>query len=319
MRFVAIAMGILCALATAAGVAVVRAGSVSSLLHPDSASVPAKAATAGPISVPGASAGPAAGPARLQQVGVVTNSLTNFQKATSAYPSMTVHYLWWGSPFPAATILDDRRLGATTLLVLEPEHVGLNAIANGSEDAYLKRLAAAEHSLGLPILLSFAPEANGNWYPWGAHHITPALYIAMWRHVHNVINSSGGTKITWLWQMNTPWPQSVPMRLLWPGKAYVDEVGLDSQMRSPGETFSYVFDPSLAQVRAITSKPILISEISVRVGAGMPAEITSLFDGACQNHLKGVIIFDIHGDWQFDQDAKAVAAFKKGATSSCHA
>jgi hypothetical protein len=311
MRFVAIGLGILCALATAAGVVVVRAGSVSALLHPASTAAPSKATASGP----GASS--AGGKNGLEQVGVVTNSLANFQKATSAYPSITVHYIWWGTPFPTSTILTDRRLGATNLLVLEPQGVSLTGIADGREDAYLKKFAAAERSLGLPILLSFGPEANGNWYSWGAHHITPALYVAMWRQVHDVIEADGGTKITWLWQMNTPWPQSEPMSLLWPGKAYVNEVGLDSQMESPGETFSYVFGPSLSQVRAITSDPILISEVSVRVEAGIAPEITSLFKGACQDHLMGVILFDVYSEWEFDHDTQAVAAFRKAATSPC--
>lgn len=316
MRFVAIALGFICALATAAGVLIVRSGSVSSALHGTPA-MPSGAASAGATSSSSQSAPTTTTGARLKQVGVVTNSLKDFQKATSAYPTMTVHYLWWGSPFPSATVFGDRRLGATTLLVLEPERVSLSSIAAGREDAYLKKFAKAERNLGLPILLSFGPEANGSWYPWGAHHVTPHLYIAMWRQVHDVIQADGGTKITWLWQMNTPWPQSEPMSLLWPGGKYVNEVGIDGQMTKTGATFSSVFDTSLTQMRSITSEPILISEVSVKVGTNTPKEIESLFDGACREHLNGVIIFDVHAEWQFDHDKQAVAAFRRAATTAC--
>lgn len=319
MRFLAVVLGFLCAFGTAAVILIARTGSISSILHSASPAATVSAASAESAQASPGESQPASRDDRLADVGIVTNSLKDFQKVTSAYPSLTVNYLNWGSPFPTDTVLSNRRLGAKTLIVLEPERVSLPGIASGREDRYLENFAAAERKAGLPVLLSFGPEANGNWYPWGAHRITPALYVAMWHRVHDVIMRNGGTRITWVWQMNTPWPQSEPMSLLWPGKAYVDEVGLDSQMRSPGETFSDVFGPSLSQVRAITNKPILIGEVSVKVGAGMPAEIKSLFDGACQDHLIAVILFDIHSEWQFDNDAQAVAAYRKAATSPCHA
>lgn len=316
MRIIALALGVVCALATAAVVLVVRSGSVSSVAHP--ASITSSTAATGPkATVPVVNGTPSAGGSRLPQVGIVTNSLKNFQKATAAYPTLSVHYLSWGTPFPSATILGDRRLGATTLLVLEPQRVSLSGIAAGQEDAYLKSFASAERNLGLPILISYAPEANGSWYQWGAHHISPALYIEMWRRVHDVIQENGGTKITWLWQMNVPWPHSEPMKLLWPGSRYVDEVGVDGQMTSPGETFSSAFGPSLTEIRSITNDPILISEVSVKVGPEMPRQMDSLFNGVCHEHLEGVILFDVHKEWQFDNNAPAVAAFKRGATSPC--
>jgi len=315
MRYVSLALGVVCALATIVVVLVVRSGSVSSVMHPVSLS---PSAVAGPGTTPPLASSTGSGDENgLPQVGIVADSLKNFQAATSAYPTVSVHYLSWGTPFPTATILGDRRLGATAMIVLEPERVSLPGIAAGQEDAYLKSFAAADRNLGLPILLSYAPEANGDWYTWGAHHISPALYIQMWQRVHDVIQDNGGTKITWLWQMNVPWPNSDPMNQLWPGSRYVNEVGIDGQMTSAGDTFSSVFDPSLAEVRSITDDPILISEVSVRVGPSMPQQINSLFSGACSNHLEGIVLFDVHKEWQFDSDTQAVAAFKQDATSAC--
>ncbi len=90
-------------------------------------------------------------------------------------------------------------------------------------------------------------------------------------------------------------------------------------MTSSSATFSSVFGSSIAQIRSITNDPILISEVSVKVGPEMPREITSMFDGACQQGLKGLILFDVHKEWQFDYDAQAVAAFRRGATTNCRA
>jgi hypothetical protein len=316
MRYVALALGVLCALATAAVVLVVRSGSVSSVMHPASVTTSGTATGPGTTS-PGENSTPSGGESGLPQVGIVTDSLKNFQEATSAYPAISVHFLSWGTPFPGAIVLDDRRLGATTLLVLEPQHVSLSGIAAGQEDAYLKAFASAERNLGLPILISYAPEANGSWYPWGANHITPTLYIEMWRRVHDVIQKNGGTKITWLWQMNVPWPTSEALSLLWPGSRYVNEVGIDGQITSFGETFSSVFGLSLTEIRRITGDPILLSEVAVKVGPEMPQVINTIFNGACHDHLEGVILFDVHKEWQFDGNAQAVAAFKRDATIGC--
>lgn len=316
MRFLALILGVVCALATAFGVLAVRSGSASRMLHPASAPSLRSQTPAAGSSAQAAGNEPEDKGAR-PQVGVVVDSLKNFQEATAAYPSLSVRYLSWGSSFPAATILSNRRLGATTLLELKPDGVSLSGIADGSEDAYLKAFAQADRKLGLPILLSFAPEANGSWYQWGAGHITPTLYIDMWRRVHDVILANGGTKITWLWQMNVPWTHSEAMSLLWPGRRYVDEVGIDGQMTTSGATFSSIFGPSLTVLRSITSDPILLSEVSVKAGPERPAEIASLFVGACHEHLEGVVVFDVHEEWQIDHDPASLAVFKRGATAGC--
>lgn len=309
MRLVTIVLGILCTLATGAAVLVVRSGSVSSILHVTNV------APSGSDSQ--SLVGSVAGKVGLPQDGVVTYNLLNFEKTTSVNVPIAVRFLSWGSPFPTATVLSNRSLGATTLLVLEPTDVNLAGIAAGRDDAYLIAFATAERHLGIPIMLSFAPEANGDWYQWGAHHITPSLFIDMWRHVHDVIQKNADSPITWLWQMNVQWPGSEAMSLLWPGRDYVNEVGIDGQLKSSGTTFASVFNPSIAQIRKITSDPIIISEVSVQVGPDAPKLITSLYIGACQEHLVGAVLFDVHKEWQIDADAQAVAAFRRAVTAKC--
>src|SRR5262249_38307566 len=43
----------------------------------------------------------------------------------------------------------------------------LESIADGTWDAYIDRWGAAAAAFGKPILVAFAPEMNGDWFPWG--------------------------------------------------------------------------------------------------------------------------------------------------------
>lgn len=305
MRFLAVFLGLVTAAATTWLIIVVRSGGP-----------PGQQAVPKTTQAPRA---PSAGPDWRTQAGVVANSLYDFQKDTAAYPSLTVDYLRWGQPFPVGRIVLNHRLGAKTLVILEPALVSLKGIADGRLDQYLKAFGRADHRLGLPIMLSFAPEANGKWYTWGAHHIGPKLYVAMWHRVHDVIMADGGSKITWIWQMNVPWPGSEPIHLLWPGKRYVNQVGIDGQLRTRGATFAKVFGGTLRDVRRFSRAPIMISEVSVAASPTAPHQITGLFTAACRIGLTAVIMFDIHPRWRFDDSAPSLTAYRQAATAGCPA
>ncbi len=247
-------------------------------------------------------------------LGVVSYNLPQFERQTGIYPSMTVKYIQWGSPFPAKTILQDRGLGVDTLIVLEPRPASPQDIAEGKDDSFLAGWAAADRRLNLPITLSFAPEANGSWYPWGTGHITAATYRGMWRHVHDVLLRDGARKITWMWQINVIWPRSEPISWLWPGSSYVDEVGIDGHLGYARDLFRSAFSRTVAMSRAVARKPVLISEVSVAREANRPRQITGLFAGACADRLAGLVWFDVkhpgRANFQLEGDPAALAAFR---------
>jgi hypothetical protein len=249
-------------------------------------------------------------------VGVVSYNLPQFEKAAGIYPSITVKYIQWGSPFPAAEVRDNHGLGITMILVLEPSNTSLVGVADGADDAYLRSWGRADRELGLPVILSFAPEANGSWYQWGAGHITPKLYQEMWRRVHGELTVAGARQITWLWQVSAAWATSEPLSLLWPGNRYVTEAGIDGQLGNSAATFSSVFSQTVTQIRDITRKPIMLSEVAVNKSPARSAQITSLFSGARGDDLSALVLFDVHPRWQFDDDPAALEAFRKGAEAA---
>jgi beta-mannanase len=60
-------------------------------------------------------------------------------------------------------------------------------------------------------MLSFAPEANGNWYRWGWSHTPPAVWVAAWRHVVTLFRSLKARNAIWVWTVNISFPHSGPV------------------------------------------------------------------------------------------------------------
>jgi hypothetical protein len=248
-------------------------------------------------------------------IGAAAPSAAQFRQATGVQPDIVEHYARTGAAFSV-----NFAAGAIPLIQLMPYDVSLASIANGDEDDWLRSYARAAAAYQRPVILGFAPEMNGSWYPWGDTHVSPAGYIAAWRHVVSVFRSQNALNVTWLWTVNvaiiasgsspsngvgaaTPW---------WPGAAWVDWAGVDGYFYRSSQSFGIVFGNTLGQIRAFTPKPVLISETAVAPAAGKAAKIPGLFAGAYAAGMAGLVWFDLPGnrDWQLDEDQAALAAFR---------
>jgi hypothetical protein len=95
-------------------------------------------------------------------------------------------------------------------------------------------------------------------------------------------------------------------------------VGIDGYYYRPSSTFATVFGQTIAQVRALTSKPLLLSETAVGPQAGQSTKIQGLFDGMRQYQTLGLVWFDMtqhrniyHQDWRLEGHPAAIAAFRR--------
>jgi len=248
---------------------------------------------------------------------------TRFTAVAGRRPNLTVYYSGWGMPFRARFATAAARAGAVVLVHMEPWHQSMAAIAAGRSDGYLHRFAAAVRRYGGHVVMSFAPEADGRWYPWGWHHADPARWVAAWRHVVTVFRQSGATNVTWLWVMSGASRATGHVRHWWPGSHYVNWVGVDGYYFRRTDTFRTVVGNTVRNIRRFTRKPILLSEIGIGPRAGQAAKIPGLFAGMRQDHLLGLIYFDVtqdqglyHQDWRLDDHPAAVAAFRAGVRST---
>jgi hypothetical protein len=196
-------------------------------------------------------------------------------------------YMGQDEPFPAKFGQLAAAHGAEPVLQLMPA-MSMANFAAGRDDAYLHRLAQQVRAYRHPVVLSFAPEANGNWYQYGWPHTPPAHYQAAWKHV--MAQFSGVSNVTWMDTVNIPYQGSGRLEdYIVPGVM----IGIDGYYDNlSGHSFKEVFGSTLAKVRARTQTPVMISETAIRGRAAQAAHVPDLIRSARDNHLAGLIWFN---------------------------
>jgi len=248
--------------------------------------------------------------------------VTRFAGVAGHKPDITVYYSPWGASFRARFVTAAAQAGAVVVVHMEPWHASMADIAAGHWDRYLHRFAAQVRHYGGQVILSFGPEADGNWYPWGWRHTRPAEWQAAWRHVVILFRKSGASNVTWLWDISSGSRATGRVHDWWPGAQYVDWIGIDGYYFKRADTFKSVIGNTVESVRRFTRKPILLSEVGIGPLAGQVKKIPGLFAGIRRNHLLGLIYFDVpqhdgryHQDWRLDDNPAAIAAFRAGVRS----
>jgi hypothetical protein len=246
--------------------------------------------------------------------------LNQFAVTAGRQPNVALYYSSWNERFQAGFARQAYSDGATPAVQIEPFGVSLAAIAAGRYDRYLRGYARQVASYGHPVIIGFAHEPDGDWYPWGAKYFPPATWIAAWRRVVTVFRAAGAGNVIWLWTMNAQGTDAAAMAQWWPGAAYVTWIGIDGYFVHPADTFRSVFGVALAMTGGL-GRPVLIAETAAgrRDTGDQPGAIASLFAGLRARRLLGLIWFDQdqHGslyrqDWQLEGDAPATRAFRRG-------
>lgn len=245
-------------------------------------------------------------------------------------PSIILSYKDFKQAPPLTELEAVRTRGAVTLLTWEPWAWGggtnqpayaLDRITAGDFDPYLRQWGQSLASWGHPVLLRFGHEMNGNWYPWAesSNGNSPGDFVAAWRHVHDVVGSTGASNITWVWNPNVPYWGSTPLNGLYPGSAYVDAVALDgynwgtSASWSTWQTPSEIFGQGLSELRALApGKEILIAETASAEQGGSKADWnTSLINYlAAQRDVTAITWFHFNKetDWRINSSNSSAQA-----------
>jgi beta-mannanase len=259
---------------------------------------------------------------------------------THRTPNLVTYFADWTHPFDTAAARAACAAGIVPALTWESwswEDTSKGApaatqpsyaprtITAGAYDGYIRRTAAAIKSLGCPIMLRLDQESNGAWYPWAVGtpgmDNTAAQYVAMWRHVWQIFHTVGADNVIWLWSPNIRWQPGVRnLAELYPGNKYVDIVGIDGYLISPGDTPGIVFDSTMRELRSVApNKPWLIAETGVAAGPNQPAQITALLAAVAANpRLIGLVYLDepeALGNWSFTGAPASVVAFRRGIDS----
>jgi hypothetical protein len=261
--------------------------------------------------------------------------LEHVTAVTGQRPSVILHYLGFGDELQPQQLRNVATWGAMPLLTWEPfdwrathpttqPEYALRHIIEGRFDDHLTRTARTLQAFGEPVLLRFAHEMNGDWYPWSeqVNGNRPGEYVAAWRHVHTLFDRLGVDNVHWVWSPNVEYPGSAPLAGLYPGRDLVDVIALDgynwgSAARSGWQSPAQVFDPTLAAVRSLApGVPIMIGETASNEHGGSKASWnTELFTWLERNpDIEAVVWFNLkkEADWRVDSSTSSATTFADG-------
>ncbi|MFA5113469.1 MAG: glycosyl hydrolase [Candidatus Margulisiibacteriota bacterium] len=271
-------------------------------------------------------------PPQTCAIGAFVNGLDNladFQAKIDRQLAVVLWYVHWQEPFPQSEADQVANNGSVPLITWEPwitDPAGtLEAIAAGSYESYVRAFFQAAKEWGKPVLLRFAHEMNGNWYPWdGAHNgesAGPDSYKKAWTYIYNVKQAVGAANVALVWCPNN---YSLPdadwneLERYYPGDACVDWIGMDGYNwgYDKWQSFDLIFADAYAALAALTAKPLMIGEFaSAENGGSKEAWIADAFAriGADYPRIKLFCWFNINKerDWRIESSAGALAAFKK--------
>ena len=215
----------------------------------------------------------------------------------------------------------------------QPEF-NLEQIARGRYDAFITKWALALKATRRPILLRFAHEMNGSWFPWGVgvNGNTPEKYIAAWRHIHTLFRDAGANNVLWVWCPNI---DNADPALFFPGDEYVDWLGLVGFNNADWglwRSFSEIFAPTYSRITGLSSKPVMIAEVGTTEGTpqvpgNKAAWILDMYMREIPRdftRVQAVVWFDEdkrdygEGDYRIDTSSEALAAYKVAVGSTLY-
>jgi beta-mannanase len=218
----------------------------------------------------------------------------------------------------------------TSLGVSDSAQIHLKDIINGTWDSYIKARGSEFAAVKSPIMVRWAHEFNGNWYPWGIanNNSDPSLYVKAYRHVHDLVTAAGATNVQWIWSFNngsSPDAAYNDPAASYPGDAYVDWVGIDGYNWGFGPSwdttgdhwvsFTGAFDTSYAKARSIAPKrPVTVAEYASSEDGGNKTQWINDMNAVLQSgrypDLKMLVYFDQ------DKEEKWSAASSTGSLNA---
>ena len=192
--------------------------------------------------------------------------VASFARTANRKPNLVGYYSGWTQPFDMASARMLQAHGAIPFVQIDPTATSIKGIASGTYDDYLRSYADSVRNFRHAVVIGFGHEMNASWYPWGYKRVPAATFVGAWRHIVTLFRGEGAQNVTWLWTLQAVEPGTGPIASWWPGAQYVTWVGIDGYYYRPSETFFSIFGKTIAEVRALTGLPVLVSGGSVLGG-----------------------------------------------------
>lgn len=266
-------------------------------------------------------------------------ALTRFETKVGARVGIASYYYGYGDVFPGPTELALADGGRRDLLVAwNMGQIPFRSWAAGEHDDYLDRIAAAARAYPYPLYVRPWPEMNGDWQdfqPTPAGDLpaggTYAEFRAAWQHVVGYLRAHGATNLRWVFNPTADtYAGTTPIDQIWPGREYVDVLGLDGFKWGNGgffhwQSFSDIFLTQYANLTALDpTAPVWICETGSKepaVDDGAPVDrqhkksqwVSDMFRFAGMPRLSALVWFSARKerDWRVDSSTGSLQAFRK--------
>jgi Glycosyl hydrolase family 26 len=255
-----------------------------------------------------------------------------FGRQVGRRPVIVLSYKDWRSiPFDRDELGSIWRRGAVPMITWEPRAADghgfpLGEIAAGRFDRYLRRAAGSAQLWGKPLLVRFAHEMNGTWYPWGrgVDGNTARDFRKAWKHVVDLFRFHGATNVRWVWSPNEDSGGNLQFAPLYPGDKWVDWVamdGFDFGGTIGWPSFTAIFGSTYERMAELSDRPMMIAETAAgEDGGDKAAWIASALGRELPRfpRLRAVVWFDEevpNADFRVDSSEASVGALRQALAS----
>ena len=188
---------------------------------------------------------------------VTLEAIEQFDKLVGKHQAIVASSSYWGEQtFPEANMRVIAAHGSVPLVFWSPwdkpyeegrgpDKYSITSIIAGEHDAYIDMWADKAREFGQPMIVSFANEMNGSWFPWSGLHyggdkmvegtkepderyVGPETFKKAYRHVVDRVRARGAKNVQWvLHLMNYSLPQEEWNLAIqyYPGPDYCDWLG----------------------------------------------------------------------------------------------
>jgi hypothetical protein len=160
-----------------------------------------------------------------------------------------------------------------------PRYSRLANIVAGDHDAYIRRFARDAKAYKSPVIVRFAHEGNGRFFPWAQDSFDndAATYVAAWRHVHGIFTEVGANNVRFLWSVAKQGCDGGcnPYAPFYPGDRYVDYLGFSSfnwGTPDPWVPMAQGYRPVWNKLTEVSAKPMIAIETASSAEGGDKAK-----------------------------------------------
>ncbi len=199
----------------------------------------------------------------------------------------------------------------------------LQNIIDGQFDGYIRTWAKTLAQWKHPVMLRFAQESDGNWFPWSdyANGNHPGQFVRAWRHMHDIFERAGATNVKWVWS------PAFASAETFPGAQYVDVLATTCQNAGKKlfargwQSFDAGCGAAVDRLHKLApSLPVQLAETSSAEAGGSKAQwITQMWHFlAGHRYVTSMVWFDLvkEMNWRIDSSPSAERAFAAGARAA---